>query len=60
MKSLRERQKEAMLSLFTECLVEGIEPLFNCNNLEKAHNTRQEANTYTPFIRSNVIYFPFG
>ena len=59
MKSLRERRKEARLSLLTKCLAEGIGHSFNYN-LEKAHNTRQEANICTPYIKSNdAFYFSF-
>ena len=37
--SLQERQMNARLSLFSRCMAEGIEPLFQ-NDLEKKHNTR--------------------
>ena len=57
-KSLRERRKDARMSLFVRCFAEGIEPTFNYN-LEKQHNTRQKQNTYTPYIKTNIYYYSF-
>jgi len=56
--SLQERRKISRVKLYLRCLSEGIEPSFEYD-LEKGHNTRQQENTYTPFIRTNVFYHSF-
>ena len=56
--SLQERRMSARFSLFARCLAENIQPSFEYD-LEKQHNTRQNANTYTPYIRTNAHYNSF-
>ena len=56
--SLQEPRMSARFSLFTRCLAENIQPSFEYD-LQKQHNTRQNTNTYTPYIRTNAFYNSF-
>ena len=59
MTSLRERRKEARLSLFIKRLAEGIEPSFNYN-LEKVHKLGRKPTPIHHLLDLMCFTFPSG